>query len=319
MLLPATRQLTARSNSGPPGKISGLELGLLFDKDIRPMAATYNTPDGDGFITAPLTYSINTGIKPVSDTSEPDGRLRIYHSEFKQHPVRIFNGRRRTEPLSLDVEGFLLATHPTEVNDFYDSAQIASVYYPEVEQLVQTTSGATRVIIFDHTLRHGDDAEQVKRGLRETVGTVHNDFTEWSGPQRLRDLVPATEAEALLRNRFAIIQVWRPIRHPINARPLALCDARSIDPADLIAAERRHPDRVGEIYQLAYNPAHRWSWFPRMQRDEALVFKVYDSAKDGRARFPAHASFDDPGTPADALPRESIEVRALALFATDNG
>jgi hypothetical protein len=87
-------------------------------------------------------------------------------------------------------------------------------------------------------------------------------------------------------------------------------------PADLIAAERRHVDRVGEIYHLAYNPGHRWYWFPQMRRDEALVFKCYDSLVDGRARFTAHGSFDDPGTPAGAPPRESIEVRALALWGS---
>jgi hypothetical protein len=51
-----------------------------------------------------------------------------------------------------------------------------------------------------------------------------------------------------------------------------------------------------------------------MRRDEALVFKVYDSATDGRARFTPHSSFDDPTSPPDARPRQSIEARALAFF-----
>lgn len=137
-------------------------------------------------------------------------------------------------------------------------------------------------------------------------------YTEWSGPQRLRDVLPQ-EAERLLQRRFAIVQVWRPTGPPVEAFPLALCDASSLDPADLIAAERRHPNRVGEIYQVAYNPEHRWCYFPRMVSSEALVFKVYDSRTDV-ARFTAHTSFVDP-TPAagDGL-RESIETRTLALF-----
>jgi hypothetical protein len=110
--------------------------------------------------------------------------------------------------------------------------------------------------------------------------------------------------------------VWRPIRGTVLSSPLAICDARSVSPHDLIPAERHHRDRVGEIYQLAFNPGHRWYWFPQMRRNEALVFKCYDSEKDGRARFTAHASFDDPLAPADAPVRESIEVRTLAFWAT---
>jgi hypothetical protein len=137
---------------------------------------------------------------------------------------------------------------------------------------------------------------------------VHNDYTEWSG------LLP-DEAEKLLAHRFAIIQVWRAINLPIQSNPLAIADARSLAPEDLIRAERRYPHRVGETYRIRHNPAHRWFYFPEMRRDEALVFKVYDSAKDGRARFTAHSSFNDPNTPAGAPPRQSIEARTLAFFA----
>jgi hypothetical protein len=129
----------------------------------------------------------------------------------------------------------------------------------------------------------------------------------------VRDLMGG-EAETLLQRRFAIIQVWRAIRNPIKRDPLAIADARFLSPQDFIAAERRFPDRVGEIYQFAYNLQHRWYWFPHMRRDEALVFKVYDSVRDGRARWGAHTSFDNPSAPATSGPRESIEIRAFAFF-----
>jgi hypothetical protein len=145
------------------------------------------------------------------------------------------------------------------------------------------------------------------------VPRVHNDYTEWSGPQRVRDLLPS-EAEALLRRRFAIVQVWRPVRYPVETFPLAICDARSVSPNDLIVSERRYPDRVGQTYAIKYNRKHRWYWFPRMWRDEALVFKTYESLKDGRARWTAHTAFDDPSSPSAARPRESIEIRAFAFF-----
>jgi hypothetical protein len=148
------------------------------------------------------------------------------------------------------------------------------------------------------------------------VALVHKDYTEWSGPQRVRDVLPA-EADALLRQRFAIIQVWRPIGRPAVRNPLAIADARSLAPGDLIASERRYPDRIGEVYRVSHNPDHAWFYFPRMRPDEALVFTVYDSERDGRPRFSAHTAFDDPTTPPDAPPRQSIEARAFAFFALE--
>ena len=129
----------------------------------------------------------------------------------------------------------------------------------------------------------------------------------------MRDLLP-DEADALLQKRFAIIQVWRAINQPIVSNPLAVADARSVAFDDLLIAERRYPNRIGQTYRLRYNAAHRWFYFPKMRRDEALVFKVFDSAKEGCSRFTPHTSFIDPATPPGAPPRQSIEARALVFF-----
>jgi hypothetical protein len=129
----------------------------------------------------------------------------------------------------------------------------------------------------------------------------------------VRDILP-DEAEQLLQRRFAIIQVWRPIRRPVETYPLTMADARTLSPDDMIVSERRAPGRIGQTYAVKYNPAHKWYWFPRMRREEAYVFKVFDSMKDGRARWTAHTAFEDPTTPAQAQPRESIEIRTMAFF-----
>ena len=272
------------------------------------------TNDNDT-VEATLTYIIDTGVKPVSATVGPGGRLRQRTGEFDERTMVIRNARPLQDGLTLDKNGFLLVPQKTAVTDFFDEDEIRAVYYPEIERLIQEQSGASRILIFDHTLRSGDEAVRAEKFYREPVHVIHNDYTEWSGPQRVRDLLPAEEAEELLRHRMAIIQVWRAIREPIQSHPLAICDSPSVAPQDFIAAERRHEDRVGEIYQLTYNPDHRWFYFPMMTRDEALVFKVYDSEKDGRARFTTHVSFEDPSTAPDAPPRESIEIRAIAFFA----
>ncbi len=267
-----------------------------------------------GSVTAELTYTVDTGVKPVNETFGPGNIYRRTTGAHEQRPMRIEDGRPLVSGFSLDATGFEFVGHKTGVRDFFDAEELKRVYYPEVEALVKKTSGASRVVVFDHTLRSGDEAEREARLVREPVFNVHNDYTEWSGPQRVRDLLPE-EAEELLRQRFAIIQVWRAINQPIQSNPLAIADARSLAPEDLIRAERRYPNRVGETYRISYNPHHRWFYFPRMRRDEALVFKVYDSATDGRARFTAHSSFNDPTTPAGAPPRQSIEARTLAFFA----
>jgi hypothetical protein len=265
-------------------------------------------------VSADITYAIDNGEKPVNETFEAGRVIRRRTGATETKTVRIRDARPFSEDFSLDVNGFVLCEHRTAVQNFFDPNELKSVYYPEIERLVREVSGAARVVVFDYTLRTGDEAEREARKIREPVLWAHNDYTERSGPQRVREILP-DEAERLLAARFAIIQVWRPINRPIRANPLAVGDARSFAPQDLVAAERRYPNRIGETYQIAYNPDHRWFYFPQMRPDEAIAFKVYDSEKDGRARFTPHTSFIDPTSPADAPPRESIEVRTFAFFA----
>jgi len=264
-------------------------------------------------ITAGLHYTVDTGVAPVNETFGPNNIRRRVSGEHEVRQMTIRDGRLLVGGFDLDVTGFELVEHRTQVRDFFDKDELKRVYYPEVEALIMSVSGASRVVVFDHTLRSGDEAEREAKLVREPVLNVHNDYTEWSGPQRVRDILP-DEAERLLQKRFAIIQVWRAINRPIQSNPLAIADARSLAPKDLIRAERRYPNRVGETYRVGYNPDHRWYYFPLMKRDEALVFKVFESAKDGRARFTAHSSFEDPTTPPGAPARQSIEARTLAFF-----
>jgi hypothetical protein len=263
--------------------------------------------------TVEIPYTIDTGEQLVNETFGPNNIRRRRTGSHDAKSMQIRNGRLAADRLSLDDQGFVFVEHKTKVGDFFDAEQLKSIYYPEVEALIKKTSGASRVVIFDHTLRSGEEAEREEKLIREPVLSAHNDYTEWSGPNRMREVLP-DEADELLKQRFAIIQVWRAINRPIQANPLALADAKSVAMEDLIVAERRYPHRVGQTYRLKYNPNHRWFYFPEMRRDEALVFKVYDSEKDGRARFTPHTSFADPNSPPNAPARQSIEVRAFAFF-----
>jgi hypothetical protein len=266
------------------------------------------------FVEASLTYLADASVKPQTYNPPPGTGVPRRLGNYGSFRARIYDARPVADRISLDREGFALRRHDTVVTDFYDEKQVREVYYPEMERLVAEATGAETVLVFDHTIRVAERA--VERGLRAPVQMVHNDYTDKSGPQRVRDLLPAPEAEARLRRRFVEINVWRPIKGPVQAWPLALADARSIAPADVIACDLIYADRTGEILYGIYNPDHRWNYFPRMERHEAALIKCYDSLKDGRARFSLHTAFEDPTTPATAPPRESIEIRTLAFFAT---
>ena len=265
-------------------------------------------------VEALLNYLIDTGEKPASY-----GGVSFAVSEqkrtgqYQQYKMPVYDGRAAADRLSLEREGFIFVKHETKVKDFFNEAEVRSVYYPETERLVKENSGAKRVLVFDHTLRSADSAIREAKKISGPVRNAHNDYTEWSGPQRVRDLLPE-EADELLKKRFAVIQTWRPIGNPVEREPLAIADARSIGTKELVPSSRVYPDRIGEVYHCTFNPEHRWYYFPKMQRNEAIVFKCFDSMKDGRARWTAHCAFDDPASRPDAPPRESIEMRTLAFF-----
>jgi len=265
------------------------------------------------WVEAPVNYLADLSIKPVTFNPPPGTGVPRRQGNYRDFKVRIQDARPIVGELSLDRQAFILTHHDTALRDFYDEQEVRTTYHAEVESLIKRETGAAKVVVFDHTVRTADRA--VERGLRTPVRSVHNDYTEKSGPQRMRDLLPADEAAARLKKRFAEYNVWRNItRDPVEMAPLGLVDAESIAPRDLAVCDLVYADRTGEIYQGVYNADHRWCYFPKMTRDEAIVIKCYDSVKDGRARFSLHSAFDDPTSPADPKPRQSIEVRAFAFF-----
>lgn len=265
-------------------------------------------------IRANFHYIVDTGVAPVRYIDWPEMEHEAVPPQYREHEMAVRDGRPLRGTFNLDVHGFVFVDHATRVKDFTDEAERARVYDPEVQALIKKHSGASEVLVFDHTIRIGDEGMQKAWGARPTVKGVHNDYTERSAPRRLRDIVGDAQAERRFEKRWAIIQVWRPIRGKVLAEPLGICDGRTIPQKGFIRVERRYRDRTGEVYHIAHNPAHEWFYFPHMERHEALVFKVFDSDAGKPSRFTAHSAFDDPGTPAGAPPRESIETRTFAFF-----
>jgi hypothetical protein len=264
-----------------------------------------------------LNYLKPTADKPRTYAFEqlPGGpRANPVH---EPHMVSIHDVRPVAAQMSLDREGFALLTHRSAVTDFADEDQLRRIYYPEAERLVADATGAARVVIFDHTVRRrvSGRADREPGIPRQPSTRIHGDYSVKSGPQRVRDIM-GEEAEMLLERRFAIVNVWRPIRGPLRDAPLALCDAQSVAPGDLVAADLVYRDRIGENYLMRYRPGHRWFYVPEMRADEVLLLKCYDSAEDGRTRFVPHTAFTDPTAPADIPARESIELRTFAFYSS---
>ena len=268
------------------------------------------------YIEANLNYVAATGEKLVSYAYEPPAGVPKSNVQVEGRATTIHDLRPAASEFALDEVGFKFLTHRSAVKEFWDEDEIRRVYYPESIDLLKRVTGATEVRVFDHTLRRrvpGKDDRST--GVpRQPATLVHVDQTAASGAARLRVAYP-DEADALLRRRVAIVNLWRPITSPVLDAPLAVCDARSVSPKDLVASELVYRDRRGETYNLVYNPGQRWFYAPEMRADEVLLLKCFDSRDDGAvARFAPHTAFIDPSAPPDAPPRESIELRTFVIF-----
>lgn len=262
-----------------------------------------------------LNYTRNTGTRPVNYTFDPPAGVPRNSGEIDARIVTVHDARR-TFGLGIDRSGFELIQHRSTLGNwpaFRDAELVQAAEYTEVAAALKARTGASKVLIFDHTLRE-TTAMPGSAALREPVRRVHDDQTAASAANRVARHLPPEEAAWRLQRRFAIVNFWRPIGARVLQAPLAMCDARTIEPDDLIASDLVYPDWTGETYAFAYSPRHRWYWYPQQSPAEATLLKIFDSATDGRARHTAHTAFDDPTSPFDAPPRRSIELRALVFW-----
>ncbi len=270
-----------------------------------------------GEVTAELTYIVRQDTKPYFLSSALTGGDPEVFFSTESIPSRIADMRSVASGLCIDVHGFELRTWPTGDIDLHDDDDVEARYEPDLVAMLRTMTGADTVAIFDHT-RRSDRVEGANNpaGARRPASRVHVDYTVRSGPQRARDALGELEVDRILGSGGRIVQVnvWRPMTGPVLRAPLALADAASIPASDLVATDQRFPDRVGEIYQLAHGPGHRWYYAPEMTRDEVILIKGWDSLDDGRARFTPHGAFVHPGETPDMPARESIETRTYLVF-----
>jgi len=271
-------------------------------------------------VPAQLGYLHPTAQRPISYMYDPPAGTLKENCVFDFRDLLVADARGLPGPTSVHREGFELWCAPSSVASFHDAQAVADDYYPECMEIACAATGGSSAIVFDHQVRKREIGRPPLTFGRSGdgsqpggVGRVHNDYSEESGRRRL-GLVLRDPELALRVRRFCVVNIWRSIKGRILDTPLAVCDARTIAVRELVAGEIRYTDRTGEIYLFEHSDRHRWYYYPEMDRDEALVFKQYDSQVSGVARFTPHAAFDLPNIPADAPLRESIEVRCLVLF-----
>ncbi|KAI0597252.1 amino acid permease-domain-containing protein [Biscogniauxia sp. FL1348] len=257
-------------------------------------------------------------LQQKEDVLDDGTAITTYARPNEEHLVHIEDISGRESEFTLDVNGFEIRQHVAQEKDFVDDDHIKAVYYPETEQLLKDVTGASKIFIFDHTIRRQPQDGRRPDGppLRGPVQRVHIDQTYGASLSRVPHHLPAEEASELLKGRVQIINVWRPIR-TVERDPLAVADARSVGEAELVPVGLIYPNRKGETFAVRHAPAHRWYYRRRLAPDHVLLIKCFDSKTDGRARRVPHTAFADPDTPDGTPARESIEVRALVFHPED--
>ena len=275
----------------------------------------------DSSLASSAANIADIGVEAVIRYVVPGEKAIFYPSErersywpAEEHRVRIESMRPKADDLALERNGFVLLQEPTTVTNFYDADEVKRVYYPEVIGLVSRLNGAAKVIAFGEVAR--SDSAQTGEGRRPAYG-AHVDYGDFTVRRFAEEILGREEAARWLTMRYVLMNLWRPIT-PVHRTPLALCDASSVTRSDLNDSEIRgglnDPSRPSLFgFNLSYNPRHRWYYAPRMQPDEVLVFKLFDS-ESARVQWTGHTAFSDPNTPDNAPPRQSMEIRTISFI-----
>ncbi|KAK4889516.1 hypothetical protein LTR27_011691 [Elasticomyces elasticus] len=279
--------------------------------------------------------------KPWTKVDGPGGSFKLQNYDRK-----VYNIRGQESEFNTDNSGFAVYNDPANEKSFTDDAAVRDGYYAEVEGMIRKRlSGVKKVVIFDHTIRR-----RTKDAPRQPVQQVHVDQTPGAAAVRVRRHLPEEEAEELLKGRYQIINVWRPIENPASDFPLAVVDWRSTSPEDFVPVDLMYPKRSdsvhddddrgkerlpdpesynstegyeprGETLGVAPNEKHNFYYMKDMTPDEVMLLKCFDSygegmpnGVDGLAVRTPHTAFIDPNTPKDAPGRQSIEVRCLIFY-----
>lgn len=266
--------------------------------------------DGVDKTTAGVNYNIKSDRAPkiLIETEDEKGQ-RIIHPEYTNIEVELYDASQVAHAPNFADSGLQFCNYPTNVSAF-DKAQLnddnfRQTYDAEIRRLIIDVCEAKDAFVFDHTIR--DD----RSTTRSPAKHVHSDYSDDSARTRLHDFLGEENANAWEADGFAIVNIWRPIGHPVEQSPLCFIDARSVTESDWVTVDLIYPDRQGQVMGMYHNPAHKWLYLPEMTPDEVAIFSVADSTDKP---IVAHSAADLVNTPENARPRRSIETRVLVRW-----
>ncbi|MDH3700986.1 MAG: hypothetical protein OEU46_06715 [Alphaproteobacteria bacterium] len=245
-------------------------------------------------------------------------------------------GLSPNSPECMDALGVSLAHCESKCENFYDSAEVERVFYPEIEKLLlEFFPGATDALVYNHDVFDQDyegdrteDQDNKNPGVNANYANlVHNDLNDNSGRVRCRELLTKNlrnfgreqhyteaEADAKMSRRFMSINLAKPME-TVRQNPFVLCAWPSFADQPYITNYRIYDDRVGETTRFTYRPDHEWYWFPQQKPTEVSMLKCYDSIADGSvSRWSFHTACIDPTAPDDAPCRKNVVVRSYVFF-----
>lgn len=268
--------------------------------------------------TLNYTKDLSDQLTELYFYEDEEGKWKNIHEPGDdEQEMEFYDGWGRVKEFDYDKHGFAVKNFKsTFKGGWEDEEKVRNDFYPEVVEFLKRTTGAQRILVFDHTIRTKGNqgkklTQETNTSQRAPVRLVHCDYTSEGGPVRVKQLLP-NEADDLLSRRVAFINVWKPLAK-VEEMPLAMCDVTSSPPQDFFKLYLRYRDRTGENYVMRHNPKHKWWYFPDMDADKVILLKTFDSDQD-KARFVGHSAFEDPTSRKDAPYRESVEVRTIAFF-----
>lgn len=259
-------------------------------------------------LTAQIAYAARDGARPYY-YANAHHRDRV---PIDPQAMPLIDGR--AHPPALDREGFVRLDHTSAVKDFTDRDAVAAIHPAEIAELVRVATGASRVIVTAPGIVRFSEASGLA-GTRDNshpARFVHIDTTAQTAAAMAARLLGEEASVA----RWANYNVWRAFSPAPQDVSLALCAMDSVGAADLIEADAIFdppgaPEWRFSSWVVAANPAHRWTWFPDLTRNEVILFQ---SSCSQTARAVPHVALNNPAAPPGSPPRASIEMRVLAVW-----
>ncbi|MEE2688008.1 MAG: CmcJ/NvfI family oxidoreductase [Pseudomonadota bacterium] len=311
----------------------GLALPLPYTICERP---TYSVVPSNAIWHDPTRASDADRLRKAE---EDNRHLNLYFPQVMRDARRIeeyYPGLSPSSPECMDRLGVSLAHLDSKCKNFYDSAEVERVFYPEIEKLLlDFFPGATDALVYNHDVFDKDyEGDRTENQDAKNPGVnaryanlVHNDLNDNSGRVRCRELLTQNlrnfgrhqeyteaEADAKMSRRFMSINLAKPME-TVQQFPFVLCAWPSFADQAYINNYRIYDDRVGETTRFTYRKEHEWYWIPRQEPNEVSMLKCYDSVTDGSvSRWSFHTASVDPNVPLDAPCRKNVVVRSYIFF-----